>query len=212
MPNNDYLPDQDEALKAWALNFAARCTQYDSELNLTSTDLLAIDNATDGFASDVKDVQEAKDTLQGTVAVKNNSKKSMTALVRGYAKQFKAIPGISPLILNQLGIVSSSTAGPVVMVTELTVTGCDNGVNSLKWNRSTNSDGTIFIVEYRPADSLVWVFGAAVTKASFNHTGQVPGEMVWYRVTATRAGVNSAPCPPVAAYPSSGGTGLSEAA
>lgn len=212
MPNYDYLPDQEEALKSWALNFATRCAQYDAELNLTAEDILAINNVTNTFATDLTATQAAKDTYQGTVATKNKSKADLSSVVRAYAKQFKSIQGISPLILNQLGIVGSGSTGPVVQVTDLTVTGCDNGVNSLKWNRSTNADGTIFIVEYRAEGTSTWIFGAAVTKTAFAHTGQIPGEMVWYRVTATRAGINSAPCPAVAAYGNPGAPGISQAA
>ena len=41
---------------------------------------------------------------------------------------------------------------------------------------------------------------------------QIPGQLVWYRVTSSRAGINSVPTPPVAAYGPQGETELSIAA
>ncbi|MEX2243121.1 MAG: hypothetical protein WD716_04650, partial [Fimbriimonadaceae bacterium] len=45
-----------------------------------------------------------------------------------------------------------------------------------------------------------WRFIAATTRTKLAHTGQKPGATVWYRVYAQRAGRNSGPTMPSAAY------------
>lgn len=196
---SDYLPKPDAQLQTWLTNFAAKCGEYDSELGLTSTDLLLIDGQTDTFSDDYNAQFAAKEVLKGLTETKDKSRKAVTATVRSYAKQFKANPAVTPAILGALGITTSSSAGPVVTPTGLTVTGISTGVNKIKWNRAGNSNGTTFIVE-SSFDGNNFNFVGAVTRTSFSDEGNTPGETQWYRVFATRAGSSSAPCAPVAVY------------
>jgi hypothetical protein len=157
-------------------------------------------------------VVSTKEIYEGAVAGKNLARKNSTANIRAFAKQFKAIQGISPEILKELGIVSNSTTGPVRTVTSLDVVGCDDGVNKLTWDRNQNAFGTTFVIEYRIGNTGTWAFAGTTTKVTFNHIDQVPGQLVWYRVTSSRAGTNSVPTPAVAAYGPQGETELSIAA
>lgn len=204
MASQDFLPRTDAALNTWLANFAAKCNQYDSELGLTSTELLEISNFATDFAAVLKLIDEMKESLKGEVAGKNSLRSNATADVRAYAKRFKAIAGISPTILSSLGIVSNSSSGPVVTVNGLVVTGCSDGINFLKWNRNGNGPNTQFIIESSETGAGNWEFVSVTTKTSFNHEDQIPGEQQFYRIKSNRAGVTSNPCMPVVVYPSTG--------
>ncbi len=210
--SNDYLPSEDSKLAPWLTNFAAVCAANKAELGLTTDEVTAIGKIPTGFTSQLNEVEAAKQNSRAKTAGKDSFRQASTATVRAFARRFKASTTVSPATLNALGVVSNNASGPVVPVTALSVTGCDDGINKLVWNRSTNGGITIFIVEYREGTTGEWNFAAAVTRTNFNHEDQTPGQTVWYRVSATRAGKTSAPCPPVAAYGGSGNSSLRIAA
>jgi hypothetical protein len=212
MSNTDFIPSPDPAFDAWLANFGAKCDTYSGDLNLTPAEVTVIQALASTFHTKLTEVNNGKDTLKGLVAGKDSNRKSTTTTVRGLAKQFKAIPGISPQILADLGIVSSSSAGPVVTVTGLAVVGCDDGVNKLTWNRSGNAQGTQFIIESSPTGNSDWDLVDVVTAVGYRHTNQIPGERQYYRIRSKRASTTSAPCAPVVVYANGGGPGLSVAA
>jgi len=204
MSSNDFLPSTDAALSTWLSNFASKCSLYDSELDLTSTEILEITGFANDFEAILKLVDELKESLKGEVAGKNSLRSGVSADVRAYAKRFKAIAGISPAILSSLGIVSNNASGPVVTVNGLVVTGCSDGINFLKWNRNGNSANTQFIIETSETGTGNWEFVGVTTKTSYNHEDQIPGEQQFYRIKSNRAGVTSNACMPVVVYPTSG--------
>jgi hypothetical protein len=212
MGSNDYLPAGEAQFKLWYDNFVSKCEEYETELSLDTQQFLAIASLNSAYNTKLNEVVSLKDTYEGAVADKNLARKNSTANIRAFAKQFKAIQGIAPGILKELGIVSSSSTGPVTVVTSLDVVGCDDGVNKLTWNRNSNVFGTTFVIEYRIGNTGTWAFAGTTTKVTFNHIDQVPGQLVWYRVTSSRAGTNSVPSPAVAAYGPQGDTELSIAA
>lgn len=75
-----------------------------------------------------------------------------------------------------------------------------NGINLVKWNRNGNRQGTQFIVEFRVGETGAWQIAGIVTAAKFAHTGRTPGERVYYRVRAQRAGLSSANSNEAVAY------------
>jgi hypothetical protein len=205
-------PQEDAAMLAWLNNFAEVCGNNIAALSLNPTLLEQITDARDSYSSGLANVETTKQAYRGAVQVKGVAKTEANAVVRSFAKRFKAIPGISPGLLAELGILPNSASGPVVTVTGLTVVGCDDGVNRLKWNRTNNSDSTIFIVEFRLEGSSVWNFAAAVTKVTFMHDDQTPGQKMYYRITSVRGDQRSVPCPPVVVYGNLDNPGLSLAA
>lgn len=212
MSDSNFLPGPDQAYESWLDNFVAKCELYETELGLDSETFGEISLAAQTFSTSLTTVEQTKETLKGQVAGKDANRRSSTATVRAFAKQFKAIPGIPPTILNALGIVSTSTATPVVPVTNLTVNGCDDGVNTLKWNRSTNSQGTMFVIESSLTGTGGWDLVDVVTKTSYEHKDQTPGQRQFYRIKSKRANVTSAATPAVVVYATGGEGGLSIAA
>lgn len=212
MPSNDYLPTPDQQFAAWLTNFVNVCSVEDAALGITPADFATISNAATAFATGLTESDASKATTKAKVTAKDDYRRQVTSIVRRYAREFKANPSIPPALLSNLGIVASNPVGPVTQVTGLQVTGCADGVNKLVWNRSGNAQGTIFIIETKPQGSSNWAIAAAITKASFNHEDQQPGEQIWYRIIASRAGVNAVASLPVAAYGGSDNAPLTIAA
>jgi hypothetical protein len=200
MPSSDYIPGSDQLYVAWLNNFTTVCADNTAALSLTPAELTSIQNASTTFINGVASQDAARNVYRGAVADKKDYRDEITSIVRKYAREFKANPAVSNGLLTSLGIVTSSASGPVTQVTGLQVTGCADGVNKLTWNRAGNSPQTIFIIEYKTGTETDWGFAAAITKTSFNHEDQTPGELVWYRIIASRAGTNAVPSLPVAAY------------
>jgi hypothetical protein len=212
MANTDYMPSNDAQFTAWYQNFITQCEKHEVVLGLNSESFGNLATQNTQYNAAYSAVVSGKEELKGKVATKNNRKKASEATIRSYAKQWKSNPEIPAAVLNDLGIVSTSSAGPVVTVNGLQVTGCDDGVNKLIWNRNGNASGTNFIIEARIGTNPNWFFVGSTTKIGFNHVGQEPGQLVWYRITSSRAGQNSVPCPAVAVYGPSAIGGLSLAA
>jgi hypothetical protein len=212
MTQRDYIPAADAEFNNWLNNFAQKVELYESELELSAQDLLEIQGAKADFATDYSALLLAKKALEGSTETKNVTRESSTVTARKFAKKFKGIPGISPSVLSALGIVTSTTSGPVTVVTDLTVNGCADGVNTLKWKRNGNPQGTQFIIEVSPNGNTLWDLVDVVTKTKFDHTGQVPGERQYYRVRSKRAGISSVPSPSVVVYSNGNDPGLELAA
>jgi hypothetical protein len=212
MASQDYLPKEDQALNAWLQTFNNVCNINKTELGLSNADLTAIGNAYGQFSDDMVALDSAKSAYQGIVTGKNKTKSGSTTVVRTFARKFKANPAVSEATLRSLGIVANNSVTPVVPVTNLVVTGCDDGVNKLKFDRATNSQGTMFIIEYREEGQSDWKFAASITRTTFNHEDQTPGQKQYYRVISTRAGKSSTPCPPAVVYGNNEETTLTIAA
>jgi hypothetical protein len=211
MPS-DFLPSEEAQLQIWYNNFVQKCEKHETVLDLNAQEFLEISSASADLTTELNAVKDAQTTYRSAVAGKNTVKSNSIATARSFARQFKANPNVPQSVLQDLGIVANNTNNPVTMVTGLTAVGCDNGVNSLKWNRNGNSAGTQFIVEYSIGNQTNWKFAGAPTRSEFDHENQIPGTFIWYRVTATRANNYSVPCPAVSVYGSSGDGELTLAA
>lgn len=212
MINNDYIPSRDTQLDVWLDNFVKQCETYESELGLDSGSFGTISTLTTAFQTSLGNVTTAKEELKGLVSTKDEDRGDIVALVRTYARQWKNDPSIPSSILNALGIVTSSTSGPVTMVTNLTASGCGDGDNKLTWNRNGNSANTIFVIESRLDGTANWAFAGTTTKSTFTHTGQAPGQPIWYRVISNRGNFSAGPTQPVLLFGNPGDASLSIAA
>jgi hypothetical protein len=212
MAINDYLPREDAELQVWLSNYYNVCEINETVLDLDAEEFLALNVAISDYSASLTAQATALAAAKSATANKNAKKSAVSSLVRAYTREFKANPAVPNTVLNALGVVVSTTVTPPVLVTNLTVSGCDDGVNTVKWDRSTNSPGTIFIVEYRKPSETDWRFAAAITKTSFAHDEQIPGVTLLYRVIASRAGESSPPSPPTIVYGNLSDPGLSIAA
>ncbi len=209
---SDFIPDGEAQFNTWLQNFSLQCVDNDAVLDLSAQDLVKIQTDAEDYTASYVVQAAAKDALKGATSERTKKRKSATAMARAYAKRFKSNPGVSNQLLGDLGILSSSSSGPVVTVDGFDVMGCDNGVNKLTWDRNGNANGTTFIIEFSKNAGTTWAFAGAVSKVTFSHEGQTPGQTTWYRVISNRAGISSAPTAPKAVYLDGGDTTLTLAA
>lgn len=212
MSSSDFVPSNDATYETWLANFAAKCDTYETLIGFTAEQLGAISLQSTGFATSMNNLEEAKLALKTTAQAKDTSKKTSTALARSYAKQIKGTQGVTNAILADFGILASSSVGPVVTVTNLNVVGCDDGVNKLKWDRTGNANGTMFLIESSFDGLTGWELVDVTTKVTYDHIDQIPGQRQFYRIKSKRASTTSPACPPEVVYANGGEGGLSIAA
>jgi hypothetical protein len=212
MSSNDYVPSNDLIYKQWLANFAAKCETYETLVNFNVEQLAAVNAQNTAFATAMDDLEEAKLAYQNAVQAKDSARKSSVALARAYAKQIKGTPGVTPAIQSDFGILSNSTVGPVVVVSGLNITGCDDGVNMLKWDRTGNANGTMFLIESSLNGQTGWELVDVTTKVTYDHIDQIPGQRQFYRIRSKRGNTTSQACPPEVVYANGGEGGLSLAA
>ena len=212
MSTNDYIPSNDLIYKQWLANFAAKCEVYEAATGLTEPQILAMQSQSAIFSATMTDLEAAKLALKSATQAKDTDRKTSSAMARTLAKQIKGAPGMTDAILADLGILASATAGPVVTVTGLDVTGCDDGVNKLKWDRTGNAPGTMFLIETSFDGLTGWELVDVTTKVTYDHVDQIPGQRQFYRIKSKRASTTSPACPPEVVYANGGESGLSLAA
>jgi anti-sigma28 factor (negative regulator of flagellin synthesis) len=108
--------------------------------------------------------------------------------------QLKSDPTITNSTIEQLGFSlndSVPTSSTPNVPLDLVVTGASNGINTLKWRRNGNSQGTMFVIEAKIGEATEYTIVNAVTNTTFEHINQIPGVKVQYRVKAKRAKLES---------------------
>ncbi|MCE9558662.1 MAG: hypothetical protein K8R88_06895 [Armatimonadetes bacterium] len=148
-------------------------------------------------------------------ATKNVTKKSLVTMVQLLNKKVQANPSVTDALKLDAGFSvpdTSPTAVIAVGVATLNVNGYETGENKLKWSRSGNAPSVKFAVFASHDSGANWSQIAAITKTRFTHTGQTPGDAVWYKVVAYSAN-NTAPASPISvAYPEGSSNSLTLAA
>lgn len=196
MANNDYIPNQDSKLSLFLENFFQVCDGNSTVLGLSPAELTTIENAKNNFVIDLQSVETNKASYAASISEKDEQRRQSVAIVRQFAREFKANPAVSPGLLSQLGIVNPSAQTPVTPVTNVTVLGCSDGINVISFNRNGNAHPTSFVIEYAETISGPWFLAGVVTKTKFSHPDNVPGDQKFYRIISTRAGTSSPPyCP-----------------
>lgn len=208
----DFIPSEDSKLISWLASFSSGCANNSSILGLLPAELVTISNASTDFTDQMLISEEAKNAAKAATDSKNVQRRTSVDVARRYAKEFKANPAVPQNILISLGIVTNNTSGPVVPATNLLAEACSDGINKLAWSNGGNAPGTIYLVETKEDGQAQWEFLAAITATKFNHTDQIPGEPVWYRVIATRSGVSAAPSNTAVVYGGGGTNQLTVAA
>lgn len=77
---------------------------------------------------------------------------------------------------------------PVYDPADAVVTGASNGINTVKWNKNGNKQGTLYNVEALIGTATDFVIVGTTTGARFEHKSQKPGVKAIYRVRAQRGG------------------------
>ncbi len=126
--------------------------------------------------------------LSATAALRTSRKNAnIQASFRG--KAIVANPNVSNSIKEQLGLnVRDSTPTPIIPVapSELVATAASDGTHTLSWKANGNKGGTQYIVESKFDKTTDFTFVNVTTKTKLEHTKQVPGIRIVYRVKARR--------------------------
>lgn len=191
---NENIPSRDSEYGPWIINFASVATANATLLNLTVGQTTNISTLATAFENSLIAANADKATAKGSTAVKNNMRTASEQAVRGAAKLISANPNISPTLKTELGMnVSPSPGGPLVPVTELTSAANENGTVLLTWNRNGNNSRTIFVVQAKTGVSGPWQMVGSTTRVRFTRTGQIPGELTFFRVISQRGEATSFP-------------------
>ena len=189
MPNKDYLPTKDTDLQAWTQNFLAVANANLASLGLIAGDVTPVSTDKTSFDSAIINNNTKQAEAKAATQQKNTVKTNMGTKIRVLVRKIQANPAVLPQLKAQLGItVGDAVPTPLVpqQPTELVANPSASGINKLQWNRNGNPFGTTFIIESQENVALPWVFAGTTTKSTFEHTGQIPGKMLFYRVKAQR--------------------------
>lgn len=193
MPKID-LPVYDVLFQQWATNFADVALANASELNLSPSQTLRMQEAADHFKATYLASEEAKVIARARVGAKIAARESAEEVFRSFGAMILSNPDVGAELKGKLGMKAGRTQGPpLTPATELSASGSSNGANILKWNRNGNTDRTLFLIEALYPGESGWQFVATTTKARCIHQDQTPGVRVIYRVTSQRGDKKSLP-------------------
>lgn len=195
------IPATDPLFLQWIENFAAVATANATALGFTTGQTTNMTALATAFATAYEESQAIKVTAKSKTAAKDTMREASEGLFRGFAKMVNSNFNVSNELKAELGItVTPVSPSPVQVPVDLTVVGISTGVNKLAWKSNGNRPSVSYIIECKLPDQVVWSFAAVSSTLKYQHTGQLPGQQISYRVSAQRAGVQSVPCPPVVAY------------
>ncbi len=178
----------------------------DGEANAYGVSKAAVDGlaaATEKLEAANQAVVAAKAAYHAAVAEREAERVVCSESVAGIARTAFANPAVTPAMVLDLGLSPHSTSRTKVIPkapSMLTATPAANGNVRLAWARSGNAKAVNFIIEARDAAGA-WRFVAVTTCASATVEGFAPGMATWFRVTASKNGLTSAPSPVAAIYP-----------
>ena len=201
--STDYLPGNDAKLQVWLSNFTNVAGVNQAALGLNATDITSLTSAQSAFSYTVSTFTAQQASFHAASKSKATTRKSTVTTIRTVVRKIQGYPGVSAALKASLNINphdGKRTHTPPTQPLSLVATPDSSGVNSLKWKRNGNSRTTNFLVEATTGAGKPFAVVGNTTKAKFDHTGQTPGVMMTYRVTATRADASSLPSLPVTVY------------
>ncbi len=204
----------DGELNSALANFYNVCNANALALTLTPANLTEIQGASTSFNTDLNASTAAKAAATAAVQAKNTQKTTSKDVVSKWAKTFRANATIPDELLAQLMLPPHSTPGSEIAPTTptaLVASANGDGVTNLKWNRSGNIQGTVFVIEKRTSASGAWAIFDTTTRRTFV-TISNPGQYVAYRVSAQRNGMTSPASTPVVLWDTESGVALQIAA
>ena len=189
MNDGSYLPLAEAKLRDWLTTFLDFGTENQKSLQLSDEELETLKESAGAFAEAIPAAYEAVQTARSLIAVKHDAKQQAVRDVRGLVNKIQGLPDVSPELKLLLGLnphTSKPTRGGPLVPRRLSVTGSTNGTHTLKWNRSGNTRGTLFLIEAQKGTNGAWQMVGSETQTKFTHTGQTPGVPITYRVRAKR--------------------------
>jgi len=196
-------PAKETELPIWSATFVTNLTTYKTQLGLADPDIANISTLLTAFNTALGSMNNAKKAQNTATQSKKAAQKALVTAERAIIRRVQAAPGATTAIRAALGInkrTGQKTKTPPTIPTKVIATASADGINTLKWDRNGNKPATTFRVEMMGQGETEWSFVGNTTKTKFDHTGQTPGMTIYYRITATRADMESEPSQTVSVY------------
>jgi len=199
----DYLPTTDSEFQTWAANFTSVVQANLTALGLSATEIGALDNVVDEFATRLSSTNTSRIALEAAVQAKKTARVQAERDIRGLVQRIQANPNVSDTLKASLGVTvreNTRSSTPPVMPIGVMAQPFATGMNVLTWDRSANKSGTQFVIECKAPSAGAWTFIGVTTKTKYSHAGQTPGVALLYRIIAQRGDQTSAPSEAVMVY------------
>jgi hypothetical protein len=187
-------PANDAAFAVWLAILLNKASLNKTTLQLSEERLTALNAKLSAFNENLSLKQQKREESIAQTTLVGNLRKDLNREVGLLNTGFKGIDGLPPNLLEELGLsVNEGSFGttPPAVPLDLVVMGTSDGVNSLKWKRNGNRQGTTFIIEAKIGEASDWTIIDAVTGATYKHKNQTPGVKAQYRVKAKRGELES---------------------
>ena len=194
MAGKSYLPTKDSDLQFWATNFLKVATDNLAALGLVAADLTNVTSGKGSFDGAVTNNKTKQAEAKSAAENKKNARKKFEIDTRLLVRKIQANPAVASDLKKKLGItVKDANPSPTnpIAPKDLLANPNANGTNKLSWDRNSNPQGTIFLIEAQEKPGMPWVLVGTTTKSAFEHTKQTPGKSQYYRVRAQRTDVTS---------------------
>jgi len=196
-------PAKETELPIWSATFVANLTTYKVTLGIADADITAVTTLLTTYNTALGSLNNAKKAQNTATQTKKAAQKALVAAERALIRRVQAAPGATTAIRAALGInkrTGQRTKTPPTQPLDLIAVAFADGTNLLKWNRKGNKATTTFQIEALYEGGKVWTTVGTTTKTKFEHLKQTPGVAVYYRVTATRADMESVPSATASVY------------
>lgn len=184
------LPNNDQALRGFLVNFHDQCAGHLTTLGISSGQITALNAKILDLDTALTAVTAGRATFKGLVSAKDDAKQAALAEVRPLIRIIRG-HDVPSQLLDELGIGTIDPHTPVQPAQPmlLTATPQADGVNWLRWKRGSNKPATTYMVEVQNANTEGWQLIAVVNRLNYRHENQEPGFQQTYRVRAVRRGI-----------------------
>ena len=196
MPASDYIPRKEGDIVPWTENFVQVATTNAAALGLATVDITALKTKNTEYATKLNIAIAKQAESKAATEAKNIQKDAVIDSIRILARQVQAKPGVPDNLKSQLGLnvpdASPSSLTPFPpkdLSAEIGI----GGVCLLKWNRNSNSPGTIFLIETSVDTLTNWHLIGTTTKTIYNaHLSGDKGRN-YFRIKAQKGDIISDP-------------------
>ncbi|MBM2815758.1 MAG: hypothetical protein HW421_2520, partial [Ignavibacteria bacterium] len=150
MAASDFMPQKDGDLVPWSENFITVANANLAALGLNAGDITTLTTKKTDYSTGLNNAIAKQAESKAATDNKKNKKDALKENIRLLARQIQAHPGVADNLKVQLGLKPADpvpTPAIPLPPTDLTMEMATGAAIRLRWNRSGNSQGTIFIPE-----------------------------------------------------------------
>ena len=196
MPGKDFIPSKEGDIVPWTENFVQVATNNAAALGLATVDINTLKTKNADYATKLNIAIAKQAESKAAVEAKNIQKDAVIDTIRILARQVQAKPGVPDNLKSQLGLnipdsnpASLAPVPPKDLSAEIGL----GGLCNLKWNRNSNSQGTIFLIESSIIIDSDWKIIGTTSKTTYDT--QLPSAKGhnYFRIKAQRGDLVSEP-------------------